>query len=395
MIYRFSKFFSRKILTLLASSFILGLTGCLVSNKEEEPSVPVIVEKPKDSVIVKKPIEPIIEKAMIFAVTSDYKTGSYSVYGLDSAFTSKDIAPIHSDAAVRFAGGNDILVLNRLGRDNMQVVDRHNLQTVLQFNFPAASNPYDVVVKDSLFYVGFYAYSKIGVYRQKDGSKLEEIDISAFTDTVDFLPETAALKILGNNLYVILGNLDAKSFLYSPLQARLLQIDLLTKSTKSLDLPFGNPLSITYDSASNKFFIPCAGTLSNPDYTLKKDGAILGINLSSLTVSDTVATETTLGGGLNKTVYYKGKLYMDLTTEAEGMTLEKLISINLADKKAETMAEAKGYEMSGLVIDEKTNTLYLGDRRAGLRIFDLATGQEKEGSKINLGLPISDLAIVR
>ncbi len=370
-----------RIASALGFGAMLGLTGCIFStdNGGSGPaSTPVAVEK-----------------GILFAVTSDYQTaGGYAVFGLDSQFVDKSHDTLFKDVGVRYFGGDDIILLNRLGRDNMQIIGRHNLKTVLQFKFPALSNPQDVALKDSLFYVGFYADAKIRVYRQSDGAPKDSIDISAYADTSDHLPETSQLFLHGDKLYAILENLDTKHD-YAPLQAKLLSIDLKTKAIQSLDLPFGNPLSIAFDSTTGKLFIPCWGVVTNPDYTLKLDGGIVAVKLSTFTVSDTLATEKSLGGSLSKAVLYNGKLYMGLTTAKDSSFADKLIAINLGDGKVTEILQTGGYAVNGLVVDEKTGTLFFGDKDLGLRKIDLATGLEKPDSKIKLDLPIIDLAIVR
>ena len=362
---------------LLMAAIIMGLGGCVLDN----------------SSIKKNPIIP--EKGFVFTVNSDYKTGSFSAYGIDSALTVKDIEPIHSDSAVRYAGGNDILILNRLGRDNLQVVDRHSLKTVMQVAFPANSNPYDIALKDSLFYVALLGSKKIGIYRQSDGKAQGEIDLSAYADTADGLPETTDLIFIDGTLYALLANLDTKKD-FAPQQARLVKIDVATKSvTKSLDLPYGNPLSMAYDPESNKLYIPCRGTFFDETFALLLDGGIIGVSLSKFAVAETLATEVGLSGGLNSAIYNDGRLIMDLT-EAAVTGGESILSISLNSGKAVELAKVEQYQVGGIAVDSTSNSLFIGDRKQGLRIFDLKTGKEKDPSQVSLGnLPITDLAVVR
>ncbi|MDB5105465.1 MAG: hypothetical protein JWP91_3154 [Fibrobacteres bacterium] len=364
---------ARAGIAILGLLSVAGLDSCLNQEKADDPVS--------------------TEKAFVFTVNSDYKTGSYSATGIDSAFVSRDIDAIHSDAGVRYLGGNDIFVLNRFGRDNLQVVDRHNLKTVLQVAFPALSNPHDIAVKDSLLYVGFYgAYSKIGIYKQSDGTKAGEIDLAAYADTADHFPEVTELLFIGKDLYALIANMDNKT--YGFLQGRLAKIDVATKEVKVLDLPISNPVSMSYDKAANKLYIPCRGAFFKPgSFTdLELDGGIVGVKLSAFSIADTLATEAALGGSLGKAYLDDGRLIMDLTATAG----EKLVAISLKDGKAEEWASLKPYSLGGTDIDAKNGTLYIGDRENGLRFFDLATGKEKDGSPIRMSdLPISDLAVIR
>jgi hypothetical protein len=332
---------------------------------------------------------------MVFAITSDYKTGSYSVHGLDSNYTENNLDPIHSDAAVRYLGGDDIFVINRLGRDNLQIVDRHNLKTVLQIPLPALSNPYDVALKDGLIYVALFGTDKIGIYRQADGSKAGEIDVSAYADSSDNLPETSSLAFINGDLYAITANLDTKNG-YVPLTAHLLRIDAGTKTVKqALALPFGNPAGLTWDSAANRIYVPCRGEYSNEDYSPKTDGAIVAINPLTMEVAGTVASEEDLGGNVNNALLYGGYLFMDVGVNGA----ESISAIPLSDGKAVEIVKLGAYASGGLAIDAATKTLCVGDRKKGgpgLRLFDLATFAEKSAPGIDIGtLPPSSLTIIR
>ncbi len=353
----------------------LGLSGCLT---QEETSKP-----------------PVSEKAFLFSVTTDYKTGSYSAFGIDSAFIRNSIEPIHSDAVVRYLGGNDIFVINRLGRDNLQIVDRHNLRTVLQFRFDALSNPQDIALKDSLLYVSFLGKNKIGVYNESEGALKGEIDLSAYADSSDQLAEAADLLFVGSDLYAITENLDTKTPNWNPLTAHLLKIDIAArKVAKSLELPFGNPAGMTYDSASGKLYVPCRGSYTDTDFTVKKDGGIVGIDLARFAVADTLAREADLGGNVNRAQLYDGRLIMDLGTDLA----EKVVAISLHDGTAKDIVQLDPYTVGDLAVDAATATLFIGDRKKGaasLRIFDLATFSEKAGSKVDLGMPPGSMAVIR
>lgn len=366
----------------LGLAFLLSpllLIGCLTNETiEDSQTIPV-----KST-----------EKAFVLTVNSDYKTGSYSAFGIDSSYSNNTIGAITGDAAVRYLGGSDIYILNRAsGHENIQVLDRHSLNTILQIPLPALSNPYDIALKDSLLYVGFFgAYPKIGIYKQFDGTKMGDIDLSSYADTIDHFPEVTELRLVGNTLYVLIANENNKT--YEFLQAKLARIDLATKKIEVINLPIGNPLSLTYDSAENKMYIPLRGAYFKPgSYTdLELDGAIVSVNLAKFLVTDTVITEKALQGSLNNLLLNDGQLIMDLTTAA----MEKLISIEATTTKVTDWASLDPYGFSGMDLDKKTNTLFIGDRTKGLRAFDLASRKENGTSNVSMGpLPISSLAVIR
>jgi hypothetical protein len=361
-------------LALLAGT--LALAGCLQDDAGDRPA-------PKG-------------KEMIFTLNSDYKTGSYSTASLDGKEVQKDLEAVGSDAVVRYLGGKDIFILNRLGRDNAQVVDRENLKTVLQFSFPALSNPYDIVLEDSLLYVGFFGLAKVLVYHQGQGDLKDSLDLAPFADTVDGKPEVMDLEIDDGKLYVLVSNLDAKNR-FSPLQARLVRFDLATKAAEAIDLPYGQPSGFALDAVARKLYIPCRGVWFKPDYTLELDAGVVSVDLGSFEVTDTLATEASLGGTMGAPRFHDGKLYLDLTVEEGGATLDKIVAFAPSKGAPVTaLATLEGYQYGGFAIDGDTGTLYVGDRKQGLRIIDLATGSEKPESKVSLGaLPINDLVLVK
>ncbi|HKP94400.1 MAG TPA: hypothetical protein VJ385_01465 [Fibrobacteria bacterium] len=353
---------------LLAGAALLGLNACMTGDKEDPAPVPV-------------------EKAILFTLTSDYKTGGYSVIGIDSEFVQANIDPVHSDAVVRYEGGDDIFILNRLGRDNAQIIDRHNLKTVLQFPFEAGSNPQDIALKDSLLYVAFLGTDKIGIFHQGDGKAAGEIDVSAYGDSTDNLPETFDLQFAGGALYASTQNMDTKPKYWVPLIPHLLKIDPVSKKViKAIELPYRNPGIMSYDSAKGMLYIPCLGSYG------MNDGGILAVDLSKFEVADTVATEEELGGDVGGTLFHAGKLFLDVNTP----TADKIIAVSTETGKAQDIAQLESYAAGGMAIDAKTSVLFFGDKKKGaarVHRFDLATF--KESSEVDLGMAPIDMVVIR
>lgn len=362
---------------LLAGSALLVLNACMTDSGKDEASA----------------ID--VDKGYLFALTSDYQAaGNYSAYGIDSAFQFNLIDPVHPDAVVRYEGGDAIYVINRLGRDNMQVIDSRHLKTTLQIKFDAQSNPQDAVRKDGLIYVAFLATDKIGIYREADGGSEGSIDVSAYADESDGLAELADLQFADGVLYALTQNIDSKHG-YAPLTAHLLRIDLAAgKVDRALELPFGNPAAITYDSSAARLYIPCRGEYADAAYKVNADGGIVSVDLDAFEVSDTLATEAELGGNVNPAVLHDGKLFLSLGTDAA----DRIIAFSIADGKAQGIVDLAPYSTGGIALDAGTETLFVGDRASGngqLRLFDAATLEEKPDSKVDLGMAPVDLAVIR
>jgi hypothetical protein len=131
------------------------------------------------------------------------------------------------------------------------------------------------------------------------------------------------------------------------------------------------------------------------NYLAVLDGGIVGVDLSKFALAETLATEVNLGGSLNSALYNQGHLLMDLS-DSGAVPGESLISITISTGKAMVWGKLGAYEFGGMDIDTASNSLFVGDSKQGLRIFNLATGKENANSKQSLSsLPIRDLAVIR
>src|SRR5512132_2468918 len=90
------------------------------------------------------PTVSIAAQTTAYLLTTDFSTGSMSVVNLQSRAVTKDVESVHSDARLRWYDGR-IYVVNRLGQDNIQVIDpAAGYTTVLQFSTGNGSNPSDI-----------------------------------------------------------------------------------------------------------------------------------------------------------------------------------------------------------------------------------------------------------
>jgi DNA-binding beta-propeller fold protein YncE len=360
----------RARLALLAAA-PFALTACLSNDGKEHPRLP--------------------DAAYVFAITSDYKVGAYAAYGLTSGIRLPDIQANHEDAAVRFRGGSDIFVINRLGRDNLQVVDKNNLKVVMPVKFPDASNPQDVEAKDGFLSVCFLAHDSILVYTQANGNPVGAIDIHAYADN-DGFAEAVALRFAGDDLYAVVQNLDIHDPLFKPhANPKLLRINVAKRTVeKAITLPLSNPQGITFNPSTGKLYIPCVGEYTDEKYQPKLDGGIVafepGIDSATILVS-----EEDLGGNVGRMELNDGKLIFDL-----GMAgADRVEALSLSDKSVTPIVDLAPYAGGGLAVDAGSNTLCVGDHKKGLRLFYLDTFKEKDSTNIDLGLPPIDIAIIR
>jgi hypothetical protein len=365
---------ARLLRTSLAAAAVLAAFGCDMTDSKDRAALP--------------------DKGFVFAITTseDFKTGSFAAYGLESRATLTNLEANHPDAVVRYRGGSDIFVINRLGRDNLLVVDRNNLKVVLPIKFPALSNPQDVEARDGLIYASFLAYDSVLIYDQKEGGRAGAIDIGAYADS-DGHAEAAALRFAGDYLYLVAQNLDTRTVpFWTPYPGpKLLKIDVKKREVaEAFTLPLANPQGIAYDSAKGMLYIPCLGGYLNEDFSPKLDGGIVAFDPAKGEAS-VLKTEAELGGNVGDARFADGKLFFDLATASA----DRIVALDVADKSVATITELKPYQGGGLAVDAETHTLCIGDRTKGLRLFALDTFKEKDSAAIDLGLLPADLAVIR
>ena len=82
----------------------------------------------------------------LFVTTTNFETGSTAFLEAGAEEAEVNLLTIHGDAVARFQRGK-IYVINRLGQDNILVLDPGDLRRPeLQFSVGNGSNPYDIEV---------------------------------------------------------------------------------------------------------------------------------------------------------------------------------------------------------------------------------------------------------
>ena len=115
---------------------------------------------------------------------------------------------IHSDAVGHYHDGR-VYVVNRLGQDNILVLDEADLRTpVAQFSVGNGANPHDIeIVAPDKAYVTLYDRAVLLIVDPRDGAELGQIDLSAFADA-DGRPEVSQIVRIGERLYLSCQRLD-------------------------------------------------------------------------------------------------------------------------------------------------------------------------------------------
>ena len=185
---------------------------------------------------------PLQAQRGLFVTTTDFATGSTAFLAPGATEAEVNLLGIHADATGHYHDGR-VYVVNRLGQDNILVLDAADLRSPLtQFSVGNGANPHDIeIVAPDKAYVTRY-----------DGTALGEIDLSAFADG-DGLPEMAQMALVGERLYVACLLLDRNNGWIPATRGLLAVIDTATDQVIDIDplaagvqawpLASGNPVS--------------------------------------------------------------------------------------------------------------------------------------------------------
>jgi hypothetical protein len=315
-----------------------------------------------------------------FILTTDFVTGAYSTIDTTSRSATNSLGTTHGDAAA-FDYEGKVYILNRLGADNLQVVDPANgFATTAQYSVGSGTNPFGIAFESStLAYVTRYADASLLIINPSTGENLFTLDMTAFADA-DGIPEMAAVTIKNGKLYVAVQRLDRNNF-FTPAGGSLVAVyDIATRNlVTTITLPFQNPVGAEFETLSgDRIAISCVGSYG------VNDGGIAVIDTTTDTVSALGTTEAELGGDLGA---------IALNEDGSGFAIVSDTSFNTILKSFTTGGTVTTlYSPTGFVLSDVTihsGELWVSDRDTttpGVRIFDSATGAQITTEPISTGL---------
>lgn len=330
--------------------------------------------------------------------TTDYNSGNLSSLDLQTQVATRDHLPIHSDAVVRVYR-DAVYVLNRLGQDNVIVLNSENLQTPLtQYSTGNGSNPHDLAfVSEDKAYISRYERTQLLVVNPVTGDSLGAVDLSGFADA-DGLPEMSQLALHGNRLFVACQRLDRDNGWVPTDVSIIAVIDVATDQVVDVDenaagvqgiaMAGKNPAGAV--QRGGKWLLSTVNTFA--DLT---DGGIEMIDLANLRSEGIVLGEMALGGNLSSLTMVSDSEGYVVVTDANFANAVK--RFDLATQSVSDLEGLSGGFVPGLgafgnrlyVLDQGSST----DPESGIKIFDVNTDQLVAGP-ISTGLPPSSIAFV-
>jgi hypothetical protein len=335
----------------------------------------------------------------LLVTTSDFQTGSLAYFAPGSMVPRTDLLLIHSDAAMRYHDGL-AYVLNRLGQDNLLVLDPAAPETPLrQFSVGNGSNPQDIVFAGpGKAYVSRYEMPSLLVVDPRSGSALGEVDLSPFADA-DGIPEASDLAMIGTRLYVACQRLDRNGS-WGPTEGSLIAVvDVTTDTAIDMDpgvdgiqgipLAADNPIALV--AVGRRLVV--AGSVFFGDRT----GGIEILDPEQGTSTGLLISEEDLGGDVTALALVSSRQGYVVVSDENYANHVRPVDLDARTVGPILEGHSGGYTPDLAVDGER---LIVADRgtfadpnAAGLLFYDAATGRKLAGP-VGVGLPPSAIAVL-
>lgn len=335
----------------------------------------------------------------LFVITTDFSTGSTAFLAANAAEAGVNLLGIHSDAVGHYHDGR-VYIVNRLGQDNILVLDAMDLRTPLtQFSVGNGANPHDIeIVAPDKAYVTRYDAASLLIVNPQDGAELGQIDLSAFADA-DGLPEVSQIVRVGDRLYLSCQRLDRNGGWGPADVSYLIVVDLATDTLVDVD-PTAEGVQGIALSAANPNSMAVVGERIAV-------GVVVGFGdrAGGVEIVDT-ATNRSLGLAVSEEALVGDITSMVLVDQNRGYAV--VADENFANSVrpfelssgivGAPLENISGGFIPSLAVDG--DRLIVADRgsfsdpaSAGLKFYDAATGAFQSGP-IDTGLPPQDIVVL-
>ena len=335
----------------------------------------------------------------LFVITTDFSTGSTAFLAANAAEAEVNLLGVHSDAVGHYHAGR-VYIVNRLGQDNILVLDAMDLRAPLtQFSVGNGTNPHDIeIVAPDKAYVTRYDAASLLIVNPQNGEELGEIDLSAFADA-DGLPEVSQIVRVGDRLYLSCQRLDRNGGWGPTDVSYLIVVDIATDTLVDVDpdaegvqgiaLSVANPNSMAVVGEQI-----AVGVVAN--FGDRAGGVEIVDTATNLSLG-LVVSEEDLGGDITSMVLVdQNRGYAVVADENFANSVRPFeLSSGAVGAPLENIS---GGFIPSLAVDG--DRLIVADRgsfsdptSAGLKFYDAATGAFLLGS-IDTGLPPQNIVVL-
>jgi len=342
---------------------------------------------------------PLPASEFAFITTTDYSSGSSSVIRLDGSYTAEpNVESICSDAVARYHDGL-IYVVNRMGCDNIQVLDPSDgFSTLRQFSVGAGSDPHDIAfVSGTKAYVSRGNGTELLIVDPSTGAHLGAIDLSIFADA-DGLPEMDCMLLVGDLLFVSIQRLDRNNYWLPVPPSFLAVVDTGADTLYDCDTDTPGVQAVALagtDPFGELHFDPYTGLvyLTTVGWWGVLDCGVEIVDPSALASAGFILTEEAAGGDVNDVAVLSPTTGYAIVTNAAFDNL--LVRFDPSTGSlTDTLYAPGGYMLADIEISPQGD-LFVCDRKAtdpGIRIYDALSGGAVTAGTIDVGLPPFDIA---
>ena len=325
-------------------------------------------------------------------VTSDFSTGGAALLDLDERTVRADLVTLFPDSVVSCHCGI-VLVVERLGGDNLTLLDPTNLSPIAQFSLGRRTNPQGVWLEGSDAFVSLHETGEVLRLDVETGEVLDRADLGPLADA-DGQPEPAALMVHQDRLFVLLQHLNRNSALWDP--AGTAEVAVVDSDTLDIESSFQllgrNPVTqFVPHPDTGVVLVGHAGF-----WTDSEDGGIERIDLLAGESDGWVITSDELGGNVQDFVILRRDLGYALVNVPNDA--DRLVSFDPeSGRRTGELATAPTFTLTRIVHDPHREQLLVVSRdpaSPGVRIFDVSTNRELTDAPLPTGLPPTDLCLV-
>ena len=335
----------------------------------------------------------------LFVITTDFSTGSTAFLAANAVEAEVNLLGIHSDAVGHYHDGR-VYIVNRLGQDNILVLDAMDLRTPLtQFSVGNGTNPHDIeIVAPDKAYVTRYDAASLLIVNPQDGAELGEIDLSAFADA-DGLPEVSQIVRVGDRLYLSCQRLDRNGG-WGPVDVSyLIVVDLATDTLVDVD-PDAEGVQGIALSVANPNSMAVVGEQIAVGVVVNFGDRAGGVEIVDTATNRSLGlavSEEDLGGDITSMILVdQNRGYAVVADENFANSVQ---SFDLSSGTVgEPLEDISGGFIPSLAVDGER--LIVADRgsfadpaSAGLKFYDAATGAFLRGP-IDTGLPPQGIVVL-
>ncbi len=335
----------------------------------------------------------------LFVITTDFSTGSTAFLAANEAEAEVNLLGIHSDAVGHYHDGR-VYIINRLGQDNILVLDAMDLRAPLtQFSVGNGANPHDIeIVAPDKAYVTRYGTASLLIVNPQDGAELGHIDLSAFADA-DGLPEVSQIVRVGDRLYLSCLRLDRDGG-WAPVDiSYLIVVDIATDTLVDVDpdaegvqgiaLSVANPNSMV--AVGEQIAVGVVGFFGD------RSGGVEIVDTATNRSLGLAVSEEDLGGDITSMILVDHNRGYAVVADENFANSVRPFALSSGAVGAPVENISGGFIPSLAVVGDR---LIVADRgsfadpaSAGLKFYAAATGAFLSGP-IDTGLPPFDIVVL-